>query len=136
MIEQVESKLAFNIITTEQNSFLVDVRTQEEFSFVGVVDDSVFKNKSILLPWLIYPNMDENPEFANNISDSIADKEAKIFFLCRTGARSNSAAQFCKNIGYQNCYNIANGFEGDLNNNRQRGLVNGWKAANLGWKQS
>ena len=33
--------------------------------------------------------------------------------------------------GYQKAFNILAGFEGDLNGERHRGLVSGWKAAGL-----
>ena len=38
--------------------------------------------------------------------------------------------------GYKNCFNITNGFEGDANENNQRGKINGWKALNLPWLQA
>jgi len=37
--------------------------------------------------------------------------------------------------GYRNCYNVAEGFEGDLNSDRQRGRIGGWKVAGLPWAQ-
>ncbi len=136
MVEQIKSKAAFTILCQDKDSFLIDVRTNEELTFVGVVQDKEFKNKMISIQWLTYPHMEENPEFLNQLEDIVKNKEAKIFFICRTGARSNNAAQFCQNIGYKNCFNIINGFEGDLNGQGQRGLVNGWKASNLLWRQN
>jgi len=38
--------------------------------------------------------------------------------------------------GYARAYNIAGGFEGDLDRERHRGSKNGWKAAGLPWKQT
>lgn len=142
MVEQVNPKIAFDILKNDESSVLIDVRTDAEFLFVGVVNDSQFKNKSILLPWMVYPSMSENKEFANIIDDSLKSligddhKNAKLFFLCKTGKRSNMAAQYAKNIGYNNCYNITNGFEGDCDQNKQRSNINGWKADGLPWQQN
>lgn len=142
MVEQVNPKTAFDILKNDENSVLIDVRTEAEFVFVGVVEDSQLKNKAILLPWLIYPNMSENNEFANKIEENIEaifgqkNKNARLYFICKTGGRSNMAAQFMKNIGYDNCFNIANGFEGEQDQNKHRSNINGWRAEGLPWRQN
>ena len=38
--------------------------------------------------------------------------------------------------GFKACYNVAGGFEGDLDENGHRGRKNGWKAGGLPWRQS
>ena len=38
--------------------------------------------------------------------------------------------------GYSSCFNVEGGFEGNHNEARQRGTLNGWKAAGLPWFQS
>jgi hypothetical protein len=38
-------------------------------------------------------------------------------------------------IGFAHCFNIAGGFEGDIDGNGHRG-VGGWKSAGLPWRQS
>ena len=35
-----------------------------------------------------------------------------------------------------NCVNVDEGFEGDLDDNNHRGLVNGWKKRGLPWRQT
>jgi hypothetical protein len=37
--------------------------------------------------------------------------------------------------GYRACHNVAGGFEGQLDDERHRGSVGGWKAAGLPWLQ-
>ena len=61
---------------------------------------------------------------------------APVLFLCRSGARSRAAAMALTKAGQEHCYNIAEGFEGPLDDKRQRGAVAGWKAAGLPWTQS
>ncbi|HZF36618.1 MAG TPA: rhodanese-like domain-containing protein, partial [Candidatus Angelobacter sp.] len=63
------------------------------------------------------------------------DREAPIFFLCRSGARSRAAAMAMTQAGYARCYNIANGFEGNHDAERHRGKAAGWKADGLPWTQ-
>jgi rhodanese-related sulfurtransferase len=38
--------------------------------------------------------------------------------------------------GFTRAYNVAGGFEGDLDEERHRGQRNGWKALGLPWRQS
>jgi hypothetical protein len=40
------------------------------------------------------------------------------------------------NAGWSNGHNIAGGFEGPPDKERQRGKVDGWKAAGLPWIQT
>ena len=38
--------------------------------------------------------------------------------------------------GHTRCFNIADGFEGPLDDKRHRGAIGGWKAQGLPWSQS
>ena len=142
MIKQIEPKAAFEILAENKESLLVDVRTDAEFKFVGIVDSSKLSNETLLLPLLNFPNMSENSDFIKNLENHTKEispqnhKNLQIFFICKTGGRSNSSANIANELGFSNCYNIINGFEGDLDHNNQRGNINGWKAEKLPWKQS
>ena len=59
-----------------------------------------------------------------------------MLLLCRSGGRSRAAAMALTAAGYAHAYNIAGGFEGDLNATKHRGGMNGWKAAGLPWNQT
>lgn len=61
---------------------------------------------------------------------------APVLFLCRSGARSRAAAIALTQAGQARCFNIAEGFEGPLDDKRKRGVVGGWKARGLPWAQS
>ncbi len=141
-IIEISPSDAFETLKKEKNSVLIDVRTFEEINFVGFVDPSAFGNRMILLPWQLYPEMQENPDFSHALEESLKElnlfdkkEELKIFFLCRSGARSSQAGNYALNLGYKNCHNITHGFEGDLNAGNHRGKVNGWKASHLPWRQ-
>ena len=133
-VEQISPQNAFELLKNQKNSVLIDVRTSEELSFVGVVNASSFENRLIFLAWQTLPQMQQNQNFANDLLAKV-NIDNEILFLCRTGGRSNQSAQLASTLGFKKCYNIINGFEGDLNSQNHRGLVNGWKASNLPWEQ-
>jgi len=58
-----------------------------------------------------------------------------LLMLCRSGGRSAAAARRATELGLT-AYNIATGFEGDLDEHAQRGHRNGWRQAGLPWKQN
>ena len=50
-----------------------------------------------------------------------ADTDTPVLFLCRSGARSRAAAMAMTRAGFTKAFNIAGGFEGDLDAERHRG---------------
>ena len=109
----------------QQDAFiLVDVRTQAELDLVGRIPSAHH------IEWAFYPGMVPNPDFAAQLSN--IDKHQSIIFMCRTGGRSHNAAVVASQLGYT-AYNMAEGFEGAANEQKQRTLVNGWKKAGLPW---
>ncbi len=128
---------AWELMKADPRAVLVDVRTKPEWNFVGLPDLSELKRDVHLIEWQSFPTMEVNPSFAAAVGQSVtADKDAPLLFLCRSGARSKSAAIALTGAGYRRAYNVAGGFEGDLNEERHRGTKNGWKASGLPWKQS
>ena len=67
---QINAQDAFELLKKDQNSILIDVRTFEEFNFVGIVNGVSFNNRMTLLPWQILPSMNENPDFAISLEKS------------------------------------------------------------------
>lgn len=129
---------AWRVLQENPDAVLVDVRTRAEWSFVGLPDLSAAGKEPVLMEWQLYPTMALNPGFVADLSSTLgqARKDAPVLFLCRSGARSRSAAIAMTGVGFGRCYNIAGGFEGDLDAVRHRGAQNGWKAADLPWAQS
>lgn len=114
---------------------LIDVRTRAEWAFVGVCDLSQVGKAPLLVSWQEFPHMEINGAFADMIMGQNIPKEAPLYFLCRSGVRSQSAAATMQAAGYEKCFNILGGFEGDHDANGHRGKVNGWKASGLPWMQ-
>ena len=108
---------------------LVDVRTQPELLYVGKIPGS------IALEWQTYPGNRPNPEFLDQLADA-TEKDDILMFLCRSGARSHSAADAATRAGWRECYNVLEGFEGDKDAAQHRNSVSGWRKAGLPWIQS
>ena len=107
---------------------LIDVRSQAERDWVGYVPNTA------CIAWKLYPSMTLNPDFNADLLALVA-KDKPLILLCRSGIRSIGAATRASQLGYQNAYNILEGFEGDPDANQQRGHVNGWRHAGFPWVQ-
>ncbi|KAF0225249.1 MAG: rhodanese-related [Rhodospirillaceae bacterium] len=114
---------------------LVDVRTQAEWQFVGLPDLSSLETQPILVSWQVFPTMAKNDAFAQQLAAQGITAGTPLLFLCRSGVRSKAAAELMTSLGYQECWNISDGFEGPLDEARHRGGKAGWKADNLPWLQ-
>lgn len=123
------------------NAVIIDVRTVAEWNFVGL--PALLPAQLAVCEWQAYPDMQRNPDFVAKVteevlarSDADAPAEApEVYFLCRSGARSRSAAIAMTQAGFPKCFNIQNGFEGAPDSDGHRGTVNGWKADGLPWRQ-
>jgi rhodanese-related sulfurtransferase len=127
---------AWEMLKSDPNSVLIDVRTSAEWAHSGYPVLQGLENLTLQLSWRLYPNMEFNPYFVQTISKEIPEKDRKLLFICRTGSRSKEAAIKMTQEGYKYCFNIEDGFEGALDENHQRGRVNGWKFNKLAWEQS
>lgn len=123
-------------------AIIVDVRTRAEWSFVGL--PAIAPEQLVLSEWQVFPDMQVNSAFAEQTGQEILARSGaatpaeapQVFFLCRSGARSRSAAIAMTQAGFPQCFNIENGFEGGPDQQGHRGVVNGWKANDLPWRQS
>lgn len=108
---------------------LVDVRTRPEMHYVGRVPGS------LPIEWQTWPDSRPNPEFLRELADAV-DKDEPVMFLCRSGARSHSAAEAATREGWKTAYNILEGFEGPKDADGHRNTVAGWRKSGLPWIQS
>jgi rhodanese-related sulfurtransferase len=131
---------AWSLLEKEPKAQLIDVRTTAEWSFVGVPDLSSVGRDAFLVEWQSFPAMAMNPQFVDMVANAVrkagAAEDTPLLFLCRSGARSRAAAIAMTQAGFSNAYNIAGGFEGDLDEHRHRSQRNGWKSQGLPWRQS
>ncbi|WP_420391431.1 rhodanese-like domain-containing protein [Acuticoccus sp.] len=116
---------------------LVDVRTQAEWSYVGVANLSATPaGEPVLLEWQSFPSMQVSEAFGAALQAAVPDRSAPLYFLCRSGVRSLAAAKAATALGYEACYNVKDGFEGPPDTEGHRGNRAGWKASGLPWRQS
>ena len=127
---------AWRRLGDETSAVLVDVRTAAEWNFVGAPDLSGIGKQAVRVSWQTLPKMEKNAAFVEEVRAQTSDTNASLLFLCRSGARSQAAAIAMTAAGYSKCFNIAGGFEGDLDGDRHRGVTGGWKAAGLPWSQA
>jgi rhodanese-related sulfurtransferase len=116
---------------------VIDVRTPEEFAFVGHPEMAV----NIPLAFVTYerkggkvtygPKM--NPDFVAEVK-SIASPSDTLLLTCRSGGRSAMAVNVLAQAGFKNAYNIIDGVEGDKVDDPES-VFNGKRMRN-GWKNS
>ena len=131
----ITPKQTWEMMNQNLKASLLDVRTPAEWTYVGIPDLSSLARQPILVPWILFPTMEPNPDFVNQISGMEVDPEQDLLVLCRSGQRSKSAAIALTAAGFSACYNISYGFEGDKDQAGHRGTINGWKVDALPWTQ-
>ncbi len=109
-------------------AILVDIRTTEERKFVGHVPGTLH------VAWATGTAMTRNPRFVREL-EAKTGKDATLLLLCRSGKRSVLAAEAAARAGFGNVFNVLEGFEGDLDDNRHRGHLGGWRSYHLPWVQ-
>ncbi|MBT3065612.1 rhodanese-like domain-containing protein [Rhodoferax sp. U11-2br] len=123
----VPPKLAWALVEAGE-AVLVDVRTTEERKFVGHVPGSLH------VAWASGTALTRNPRFVREL-EAKAPKDATILLLCRSGKRSDLAAEAAAKAGFTNVFNVLEGFEGEIDEQRHRGRLGGWRAHDLPWVQ-
>jgi len=132
----------WDTLKEDRGAVLVDVRTKSEWNFVGTPDLSSLDQKVLCIEWAEFPGMVRNPSFEATVFENLGGQyPSQIFFLCRSGVRSLSAAKAVATAMTEHefscpCVNVLEGFEGDLDAEQKRGSLNGWKACGLPWGQS
>lgn len=112
-----------------------DVRSSMEFFFVG------HPVGAVNIAWIDDPDWEINPQFIRQIQD-LAEQRAPdaalaipIVLICRSGVRSLEAGEELLEAGFTQIYNVLEGFEGELNDQHQRGKTGGWRFHGLPWEQ-
>lgn len=133
---------ALEALAGTPDSALVDVRTRAEWTFTGMPDLRPIGREILAVEWVSFPGMAPNPRFLDEVVEQAGGRlPDRLFFICRSGARSLAAARLVAaeaQAGGQivHCTNVAEGFEGDLDEAGHRGRLNGWKVHGLPWRQS
>ncbi len=121
MIKQLTSKEIIEYLKIKPNCVLLDVRTNEELDQIGKPDGETIGLKTYLVPFQFGEERVFNENFVQEFKNLNIGKEQEILIICRSGNRSQLAAELLSKEDYT-CSNISDGFEG---NNE-----------NVGWKKS
>jgi rhodanese-related sulfurtransferase len=109
---------AYDMLNAVPNTYLIDVRTQAEYQFVG------HPFKAYLYPYQFFTHTfskggekpayqlsPKNKAFLEQIGKSFK-KTDNLLILCRDGVRSALAAKDLAQAGYKNVFDVTDGFEG------------------------
>ena len=131
------AKDAHALLKDNPRAVLVDIRSTMEYLFVG------HPSGSIHVAWIDEPDWTVNPHFVTDVRklmlggatshDDICG--APVVLICRSGKRSLDAGRKLLDAGFSDVYFIDEGFEGDVDENRHRGTLGGWRFHGLPWEQ-
>ena len=108
----------------------VDCRSEMEYLFVG------HPVGAMLIPWNDGPDWEINPHFVGQVKKACGHATNRpVVLICRSGNRSVDAGHALEIAGFTQVYNVLEGFEGDLDENHQRGKLGGWRKVGLPWEQ-
>lgn len=109
---------AYDMLNTVPDTFLIDVRTQAEYQFVG------HPFKAYLYPYQFFTTQfskgsdrpgyllsAKNKNFVDQIGKGFK-KTDNLLILCRDGVRSALAARELIAAGFKNVFDVTDGFEG------------------------
>lgn len=139
--QYISTEKAYDRQKTENDFYVVDVRTPEEHVFVGHPENA--RNIPFLFMTHTYDTkskkqgMKKNPEFLNLVKKNYKTTD-HLAFLCRSGPRAAMAVTLLQKNGFKNLYVIEHGFEGDVDGNKDsknfgKRALSGWKNENVPW---
>jgi len=136
LVKTLTAKQAWQLQQDDPKALLIDVRSQMEFLFIG------HPVGAIHIAWIDEPDWNVNPNFAAEIRklvlgglDHRSHHNVPIMLICRSGKRSLEAGELLIKEGFGQVYNIADGFEGELDDLHHRSTLAGWRFEGLPWEQ-
>lgn len=121
---------ARTLLEGEPDALFIDCRSEMEYLFVG------HPRGAHNVPWNDGPDWEVNPHFVQAVKKLAGQASARpVVLICRSGNRSSAAARALEGAGFATIYCVLHGFEGDLDAQRHRNAVNGWRHDGLPWEQ-
>tara|TARA_A100001234_G_C12458756_1_gene314260 strand:- start:140 stop:604 length:465 start_codon:yes stop_codon:yes gene_type:complete len=141
LVENINSKEAFDLLKEDENAVLIDVRTNKEHLEVGIPDLREIGKDTFRIEWKNSILPGSRKRFLNDFNKNLSHHdEAKYLFICRSGIRSKFAAltveESFKSGNYNGmCFNIEDGFEGFEQPSIYTQNPTGWKNLGLPWSR-
>ena len=131
-VRGISPQEAWDFLQQNPRALLIDVRSNMEYLFVG------HPAGAIHIPWIDEPDWKVNPHFVTQVRQAIlggASGAAPVVLICRSGVRSLEAGKTLIEAGIRDVYNVAEGFEGQLDDKHHRSALGGWRFHGLPWEQ-
>jgi rhodanese-related sulfurtransferase len=136
-VQTITPQEAWAKLQSDPRAVLIDVRSSMEYLFVGHPKGSVH------VPWIDAPEWTVNPHFTTEVRKVMLGgvgleehgNDAPVLLVCRSGKRSLEAGKVLIENGFTEVYNIAEGFEGELDEKHHRSTIGGWRFHGLPWEQ-
>lgn len=136
-VKTISPKEAWKLFEDEHRAVIIDVRSHMEFLFIG------HPVGAINIPWIDEPSWKVDPNFATEVRRTMLggisieneSGSAPILLICRSGKRSLEAGELLIKEGFLDVYNVAEGFEGELDDHHHRSTLGGWRFHGLPWEQ-
>lgn len=141
--EDVTPTDAYNLATSDPNVYILDVRTDSEWKWVGhpgadkLGNGAALEDKVVNVSYKIdyKGSFVVNPSFLNEVNEAFeTNPNAVLITMCRSGKRSVAAAELLEANGYE-VKNMLTGFEGGKDIYGYR-TVNGWANDGLPYSYS
>jgi rhodanese-related sulfurtransferase len=124
--EEISPQRAWQMLCEEPRAQLVDVRTEPEWTYVGMPDLGAVGKTVLRVSWHVFPSMTENEEFLTQLIKAAQGTDQAVLFLCRSGGRSLAAARAAMAAGFSRTASGA-----VLKGLRTiRAIADGWPAGN------
>ncbi|HEX9662569.1 MAG TPA: rhodanese-like domain-containing protein [Candidatus Binatia bacterium] len=124
-IKEITPPQAQEILSADSSAVYIDVRTEREFA-------NGHPQGAVNIP-VAFPDpargMVMNPDFVK-VVESHFPKEKKIIVGCQAGPRSNAAAGYLQQAGYQDVANVIGGF-GGMRDQMGNTVAPGWVNSGL-----
>jgi rhodanese-related sulfurtransferase len=130
-MKHLEPQAVWVYLHTHPQAVFVDVRMEIEHLYVGHPPGIVH------IAWYEYPDMVvDAPSFvASVLREAGDDLQRPVVLMCRSGTRTLPAGAALEAAGFTEVVNMLHGFEGDADDQFQRGHLNGWRFDGLPWLQ-
>jgi rhodanese-related sulfurtransferase len=124
---------AYNMATSDPDVYIVDVRTEEEWRWIGhpgrnkIGEGAALEGKVVNVSFKIVKHGVGiiNPSFLSDMDDLFEDNPNVVLItICRSGSRGRAAARVLVEAGYD-AFFTENGFEGASDARGYR-TINGW----------
>ncbi len=135
-VKSISPVEAQKLLEENPSAVLIDVRSAMEFLFVGHPKGAVH------VAWIDEPDWKVDSAFSSHVRQVMlgglncdGDSCTPVVLICRSGKRSQEAGEALLKEGFNNVYNVLEGFEGELDEDHHRSTVDGWRFHNLPWEQ-